>query len=362
MYFDIAPKEKREDLFDRERELAEIAAALKLKERLIVVYGVRRIGKTSVIRVSLKGFPHVLLDVRQLYFSENNVSMQLLVRYILEGFKAQMRTGEKLYQSMKDALGRIRGLTLGEFGIEIEPGAKVSLADVLLRVNDWCEERGERFIFAFDEAQYLRFSNVRYDGIIAWAVDNLKNLSFLLSGSEVGVLKEFLKVDRPTAPLYGRYMREVYLDRFSKDTSRDFLYAGFSELGIEPNPGEVEEVIDSLDGIVGWLTLYGYMRGIRRFTHKDALEKVFEEGSKLVLEELDKVISQSRKRYLAILRAIAHGSNSWSEIKAYVTVKTGYIPDSRLKELLKNLMRYGYLEKTGDVYQIPDPVVRRAVT
>jgi len=361
MYFDINPKERREDLFDRERELGDIAEALNLGERLIVVYGVRRIGKTSVIRVSLRGFPHVLLDVRQLYFSENNVSMPLLVKYILEGFRARMKTGERLYLSLRDAIGRIRGLKIGDIGIEIEPGAKISLTDVLSRVDEWCEERGERFIFAFDEAQYLRFSNTRYDGIIAWAIENLRNLSFLLSGSEVGVLKEFLKVDKPRAPLYGRYMREIYVDRFPDETGRDFLYAGFRELGIEPSPGEVEEVVDSLDGIVGWLTLYGYMRAVRGFPHKDALDKVFEEGSKLVLEELDKVISPSRKRYLAILKAVAHGSSSWSDIKAYVTVKTGFISDSRLNELLKNLLRYGYLEKRDNEYRIPDPVVRRAV-
>jgi hypothetical protein len=79
------------------------------------------------------------------------------------------------------------------------------------------------------------------------------------------------------------------------------------------------------------------------------------------MEELDKVISPSRKRYLAIMKAVAHGSNSWSDIKAYVTVKTGPIPDSRLNELIKNLVRYGYLEKEDDKYRIPDPVVKRAV-
>jgi len=361
MYFDVNPKERKEDLFNREKELKSIIEALNLRERLIVVYGIRRIGKTSVIRVSLRDFPHVLLDIRQLYFSENIVTMPLLVKYVLEGFRARMKTSEKLYLGLRDVMSRIRGLRIGEVGIEIEPSAKISLTDIFSKVDEWCEEKGERFVFAFDEAQYLRFSNIRYDGIIAWAVDNLRNLSFLLSGSEVGVLKEFLRIDEPSSPLYGRYMREVYVDRFTDEESRKFLYAGFRELGMEPDSSEIEDTLKALDGVVGWLTLYGYIRAVRKFPHEDALAKVFEEGSRLVMEELDKVISPSRKRYLAIMKAVAHGSNSWSDIKAYVTVKTGPIPDSRLNELIKNLVRYGYLEKEDDKYRIPDPVVKRAV-
>ncbi len=361
MYFDVNPKERREDLYDREEELKSISEALNLGERLIVVYGIRRIGKTSVIRVSLRDLPHVLLDVRQLYFSENNVTMLLLVKYILEGFRERMKASEKLYLGLRDAMSRIKGLRIGEIGIEIEPSAKISLTDVLSRVNDWCEERGERFIFAFDEAQYLRFSNVRYDGIIAWAIDNLENLTFLLSGSEVGVLRDFLRLDEPEAPLFGRYRREVHVDRFTEEESINFLHKGFREFGIEPKADEIEDTLKALDGIVGWLTLYGYMRAVRKFPHGDALTEVLEEGSKLVMEELGKLISPSRKRYLAIMKAVAHGSNSWSDIKAYVTVRAGPIPDSRLNELLKNLVKYGYLEREDDEYKIPDPIVKRAV-
>jgi AAA+ ATPase superfamily predicted ATPase len=356
----VNPKERKEDLYDREEELRSISEALNLRERLIIVYGIRRIGKTSLMRVSLRDYPHVLLDIRKLYFSENTVTMPLLVKYILEGFREQMKASEKLYLGLRDAISRIKGLRIGEIGIEIEPNAKVSLTDVLSRVNDWCEERGERFVFAFDEAQYLRFSNIRYDGIIAWAVDNLENLSFLLSGSEIGVLRDFLRIDEPGAPLFGRYRREVYVDRFTEEESFDFLHRGFRELGIEPKVDEIEDTLKTLDGIAGWLTLYGYMRAVRKLPHEDALAKVFEEGSKLVMEELDKVISPSRKRYLAIMKAVAHGSSSWSDIKAYVTARAGPIPDSRLDELLGNLIKYGYLEK-NDEYRIPDPIVKRAV-
>ncbi len=164
-------------------------------------------------------------------------------------------------------------------------------------------------------------------------------------------------------PLYGRYIKEIYVDRFSKDAGLDFLKrGGFAELGIEVSEGELEEVYERLDGIVGWLTLYGYLRGVEGgLSHREALDRVFSDGVKLVLSELDEVIRPSRARYLAILNAVAHGLNTWSEIRRYVEVKTGEISDTVFNRLMRNLVKYGYLSRVGDNYVIPDPVVAKAV-
>jgi len=360
MLFDVAPKERREDFYDREGELKEILEALRLGERLIVVYGVRRIGKSSLVKVALReaNLPYALVDVRELYYAENIVTMPYLVRYLIDGFKKHMKWYEKLGFNLKEALKRIKRIHVKDYGVELEPTARISLTTLFSEINSWCSRHGMRFAFVFDEAQYLRFSNVRYDGLLAWAVDNLSNITFILTGSEVGVLREFLRVDDVKAPLFGRYRREVYVGRFTRERSLDFLKQGFKELNLKPKMSELEEAVETFDGLVGWLTHYGYYRAIRKLTHKDAMAKVFEEGSKLVLEELEKIIAPSRKRYTAILKAVAHGAASWSEIKAYVTATTGYIGDKRFTELLKNLVKYGYLAKENNKYKIPDPIVK----
>ena len=68
MLFDPNVKINKKDLFDRERELEEIINATKSKERLIIIYGVRRVGKTSLINVALRelGEPFIIIDVRTL--------------------------------------------------------------------------------------------------------------------------------------------------------------------------------------------------------------------------------------------------------------------------------------------------------
>ncbi|MGC8600538.1 MAG: ATP-binding protein, partial [Nitrososphaeria archaeon] len=51
MLFDERPKVNRSDLFDREMELNELKE--KLDKPLLLLTGIRRIGKTSVLNVFL---------------------------------------------------------------------------------------------------------------------------------------------------------------------------------------------------------------------------------------------------------------------------------------------------------------------
>ncbi len=365
MLFDLNPKTRREDLYDREDELREIFRALDLGERFIVIYGIRRIGKTSLLRVALREAktPHAIIDVRKVYFEHRGVSRIHLYREIAEYFTRNLGFFNQLGFKIKDFFRKLRGFHVSEIGVEVEPIVQLRFTDLLEKINNWCEKRGLRFILAFDEAQYLRFSGkVRYDGIFAWAIDNLPNITIIVTGSEVELLREFLKVNDPKAPLYGRYMREVYVDRFSRDQSIDFLVQGFRELDINPNINEIEEVVDVFDGIVSWLTYYGYHRAVKSLNHKTALREVFEKGSQLVLAELEKLVAPSRTRYTAILKAVAHGATSWSDIKTYVIVKTGYIDDKTFTQLLKNLVKYGYLVKENNKYKIPDPIIKHLAT
>ncbi len=360
MLFDIRPKETRKDFYNREKELEELFNAIELNEQLIIVYGIRRIGKSSLVRVALKELllPHALIDVREIYFRANMVTEYYLVENIIENFSKHMKWYEKIGFNLKEVLGRIKRIKIKDYEIEIESPTRISITKLLSVIDSWCEKHGLKFVFVFDEAQYLRFSNTKYDGILAWAIDNLKNTIFILTGSEIGVLRDFLKLEDSKAPLYGRYRREIYLERFDRRKSTDFLLTGFNELGLKVTENEVMETVDLFDGIVGWLTYYGYYRGVRRIPHREAIKHVFDEGSKLVLSELEKIIAPSRRRYLAILKAVAQGMSSWSDIKAYVTARTGPINDKRFSELLKRLVKYGYIVKKDNKYYVPDPIVR----
>ena len=132
-------------------------------------------------------------------------------------------------------------------------------------------------------------------------------------------------------------------------------------MGIAVTEDELIEVYEQLDGIVGWLALYGYLRGVNGLNHSEALSRVFNDRARLVPNELEALIKPSRARYLAILSSVVHGLNTWSEIKRYVEVRTGAIADAVFNRLLMNLVRYGYLSKVGYMYVISDPMVAKAI-
>ena len=345
MLFDLNPKEKVTDLYDRKTELESLSTSLKNGERLLVVYGLRRVGKTSLIHSFLneREFPYILLDMKEIYYTSGSIPMKMLYNAIVKEFvKFTEKVGEDADINLSDDF---------------------KLTDLFKEINEWCKSRKLIFIIAFDEAQYLRFGGkVRYDGIIAWGVDNLSNITFILTGSEAGMLKEFLRYEDAEAPLYGRFRNEIYLNRFTKEEAVGFLKKGFAETGKHISNGEIEDVIKNLDGICGWLTYYGYYRTKIGIEHEKAIAQVFKEGSRLTLKEIETLISHSRKRYIYILKAIADNLNTWGVIKVYVGSNNGPVSDTVLNSLLQTLVKLGIVEKALDgKYVISDPIVIGAI-
>ncbi len=345
MLFDLNPKENIKDLYDRKKELDSLSSSLENGERLIIIYGLRRAGKTSLIHAFLneRDFPYILLDMKDIYYTSGSIPVKALYSAIAKEFakfteKVGMDADINLYEDAR-------------------------LTDLLKEINEWCKSRKLLFIIALDEAQYLRFGGkVRYDGVIAWGVDNLSNITFILTGSEAGMLKEFLRYENVESPLYGRFRNEIYLNRLAKDEAIAFLKQGFKEVGKDISKDELGDVIKNLDGIIGWLTYYGYYRIKDKMAHKEAIEHVFKEGSQLTLKEIEAVISRSRKRYICILKAIVEGLNTWGVIKEYVNTNVGGISDTVLNSLLQTLVKLGIIEKVqDDKYVVLDPIAIAAI-
>jgi AAA+ ATPase superfamily predicted ATPase len=350
MLFDPEPKKRIEDFYDRESELHQLLKSME-RERLVVIQGIRRLGKSSLLNVALaqSGKPFVKIDLREIYFSHGAVSKFHLYRSLSQELSRLSRS-----QRIASWLKKVQGVKVAGVEIHLDWRDKgASLSDVLTSMDGWASKQRERVIIAFDEAQYLRLAGkVRYDGLIAWAVDNLENLVFVLTGSQVGVLQDFLGVEKPTSPLYGRYAKIINLERLSREKAMDFLEKGFKEAGVKPP--DLDEVVDALDGLIGWLTLYGHTyvsEGRAR------LEDFLETAARLAAEEAKKILRWS-ERYLVVLKAIASGAFRWSQIYESASMKLGPISKSDLTYLLNRLLQYGYLEKKNDEYIIPDPAVR----
>lgn len=360
MLFDPEPKTRREDLYDRENELKSLLTYLK-KERLIIIYGVRRVGKTSLLRVALNegAIPYAYIDIRGMYDKSGNVSPSLFLKDLVDSFKRNLVFYERVKFDIRGALNNLRGLRFKDFEIEFSPIVKVDLHDLFKRIDDWCIDHGIRFILALDEAQYLRYSRF-YSLLLSWIFDNLKEITIVLAGSEVGLLQDFLESSKVGRPLGGRVKFEIKLDRFNLEQSIDFLEKGFLQTNVRPGVDEIEKTVRELDGIVGWLTMYGRYR-VSGLSHEESLSKTIKEAESIVKDELYNLIKDSKERYFTILKSICQGYNSWAAIKDYLEMKVSPMADSHFNYLLNRLVKFGFIEKNRDGYSITDPILIRVL-
>ncbi|ASA77437.1 ATP-binding protein [Thermococcus sp. 5-4] len=360
MYFDERPKAKREDLYDRERELEELLNSINSRKPLILLKGIRRLGKTSLLRVALNEakLPHVIVDLRGV---NPNSRRDLYLRF-QAALNEYLSKNAPLLKRLKDKIRLIDGVRISGVGVSLSwknPETLYSLISAL---------ESEGFVIAFDEVQEIRGpAGKELASLIAHFYD-YGEMSFILTGSEIGLLYEFIGIEDPTAPLYGRVFHEIELSRFSREQSIDFLRKGFEQAGIEA-PGEIlEDAVNRLDGIVGWLVKFGII-SLREGLGKKTVDIVLEEASKMALGELDRFLEKrplARKRYLTILHAIARGRNTWSELKTELEkAEKREITDATLARLLDALLKASFIEKNVNgrniTYHIADPVLEFAL-
>ena len=199
MLFDLEPKNRREDLYDFETELRSLINGI-VNEKIIVVRGLRRTGKTSLMRVALNesGYPFIYLDPR-FGGRPRQSDVVELVRRGLEDFLSRNRP---IIDRVRKALSRIKWVRVGVSPIHVEirlnESRRLSIGELLDAINDLGTELGKAVVIAIDEAQELsKITWINFNMLLAYAYDNLRYVKFLLSGSEVGLLDRFLRVKDP---------------------------------------------------------------------------------------------------------------------------------------------------------------------
>ncbi|AFZ70359.1 putative ATPase (AAA+ superfamily) [Caldisphaera lagunensis DSM 15908] len=347
MLFDERPKENKGDLFDREKEIEEIMN--NINRPLILITGVRRIGKTSILKVVLNELkiPHFIIDCRNL---PPNYSKGNLYSLFSNAISSKLST-------FLEILSKIRGISILGNSIELKWKGKeyVTLSDLFDHLNE------KRIIIGIDEAQKLRgpLSKEIKDSI-AHAYDYDRNLTFILTGSEVGLLHEFLGIENSESPLYGRYYHEITLERFDKDKSELFLRKGFEELRLNVDENVIHGIIEMFDGIPGWLALAG-----NQFSNNRDLKRVKNIAINVALNEINNLIEMKNnvspvvaRRYRTVMRCIARGTNSWSKIVNCIQKEEGStISTSVLDNILNNLKKLSIIDEN---YEFLDPIYKEA--
>lgn len=356
MLFMDRPAESLEELFDREKELEQLQNAIDTR-RLTLVVGMRRVGKTSGVKAGTHGRPRIYIDARA--FEERSY---ISYADLLEALRRELRRLLPIHRRLGELLAKVRGVSAAGVDVRFEVGRNSpSLSELLQTLNDWAEERGEKLLLIIDEAQELvKLRGRQILPVLGCAYDNLKNLSLVLTGSKAGLLLRFLRLENPESPLYGRYAERIEIRPFTRGQALEYLREGFRRAGVSVDDKLLEAAVDALDGVVGWLAYFG-LNALR--DPATALDTTVERATEIATAEFCNFVKyMGSRRYIAVAKLAALRGTRWSDAKRLLQAEEGRpISDSEVTKLLRNLADYGFLEKQGEIYTVPDPILRRAL-
>ncbi len=303
----------------RQNELRQIKSLLNNNSKnTIMVYGKRRVGKSALILEAIKDCKYKVI-----YY-------ECLLTTLQENINNLER---KIQQTFDNKF------------IHFE-----TLADIF----DFLGKCNEKIVIVLDEYSYLKSLAPKYyvDSLFQSIIDQMgNNLSLVLLGSFVGMMKELLEKENP---LFGRFSLILNLKPFDYLDSSLFyrkcsvqqkvefysIFGGtpFSCNFINPNSSLENNIVDLLLNPNGILHLY--------------IENI-------LLYELSKMANAN-----TILSVLANGKKKYTEIENLVNLKSNGNLDKQLKNLIEmEVIRKVFpINKRNDkkktFYEISDNLVR----
>lgn len=285
------------EFIGRRQELDTLEAEYRRDGGFVVIYGRRRVGKTTLIKEFIRG-------KTAFYF---------------------LATEEVESQSMRRLAGVI-ARTTGNTMLQ-----RVTFSDWLDLFREVAGYRpGEKKVLVIDEFPYLVKMNPAFPSILQNAWDELlrdSNIMLILCGSLIGMMqKHALSYD---SPLYGRRTAQFRLAPLS-----------FTEVyTARPQPFEAAmEEYSVIGGVPKYLELFQPDVRLTEQLERLVLSKngfLYEEPNFLLRNEV-----QTAASYFSIIRAIADGNHKLGKIAGALGLET-----STLTPYLSTLIDLGFLRK-----------------
>jgi len=340
------------------------------------VLGIRRIGKTSLVKVTLNelhDYVTLTINLGRLG-SKKSYPMESFSRLFLEGAMEVLRKytfAGRVSKIIANRLGvnpeDILELNWAKVGVKLREFKTEDVNEVIRALNSIAKDNKKELVVFIDEVQNVKkvkgfdIGSFFHD-IYEWC----ENTIVIVSGSFIGVAEEVLNQVEEERPFYGRRFFRIKLERFDENKSREFLRRGFEEEGVKVDEKIIDEAVKLFDGIPGWLALFGrsYSYSVKH-SHPIDVKVVVKEAAKQVSKEFTGFLinSNSPKRYAEIILSLSRLGNRASLTEIRDVMNSLYrenIGDSRLYELLGTLVSYGFVLKAGrGKYSLPNDVPTR---
>lgn len=368
MLFDTRPKERKEDLYDREREVNDIRESVE-RGIWVAVYGVKRIGKTSVVNVAVNDPKYIVvkLNMMRLYSPKaKRYSRAEFFRVFLEGLNEAIRRytlGGRVVRFLSNVLGIDEGSAIELNSVRVRARLRrlrgEDVSTLIRELDQLASDQRRRLVLVIDEAQeMMKVSGINFPSVFHDVYDYCKSTAIAFTGSSVGLLERALKNLEYERPFFGRYIRKIKLERFSEEMSRDFLKRGFEEEEVKVEEKVIEEAVRRFDGIPGWLTFFGAEYSFRAKRGERAnIDEIEEMAVNEVKAEFRDFLlsSQAPERYAWAVMALDRlgGKGTLNEVTKAVNAIYGEVPEPRVYELLNRLVDLGFIDKEGEEYRLP---------
>lgn len=285
----------------RERELATLRKLYDAETfQFPVIYGRRRVGKTSLISKFSEQLPTVFFTAVE---DSSAVNLRNLSRecFMLDHPDADP-TLAPVYPDFQTAFEAV-----------------FSLAE------------SQRVVFVIDEFPYLAKAEPSVSSILQMLIDrnaSTSKLYLILCGSSLSFMREQVLSEK--SPLYGRRTAQLEIKPLDFFESREF----FPEVSLQDAA--------CYYGMVGGIPLY-LKQFDQKLSIKENLESVFFDPSSMLYEEPTNLLKQEVQKaalYNAVIGAIASGKTTANEIAT-----TAGIASAELSYYVKELRRIGLVDQ-----------------
>ena len=290
--------------WDRQRELGVLEREYNRKKgSLVVIYGRRRVGKTTLIKEFIRDKP----------------AMYFLADEQLENVQRRRFQG-----MLSDFVG-------DPLLARLEAGEWDTLLDLFLQRADF----SQKLVLVLDEFQYLAKTTPGYPSIIQRLWDEKAKemqVMLILCGSLVGMMRR--ECLDSSSPLYGRRTGQIRLQPLQFVDYLDIFETGFNDLvPLYAVTGGVPRYIEMLLGgpqdLVNLLTDYVLEPG----------SALYDEPRFLLTGEVNETTT-----YFSVLQAIANGNH-----KAGHIARALEMPTNRLSVYLQTLQDLNFIERRTPV-------------
>lgn len=264
----------------RKDELAALEREYKRESGFVVIYGRRRVGKTTLIKQFIK-------DKNALYF---------------------LTSQESSKQNMSNLITKIAQFTGQSY---LENAHLESWEQVFKMFADNKPE--QKKILIIDEFQYLVKANPAFPSIFQYAWDEIlkdHNVMVILCGSHISMMTS--SVLSRSSPLYGRRTAQIRL--------RPLRFAEFSMAFANLSFEERVKIYSVTGGVPKYIEFFDNDESLEKNIVENVLDRsgfLSEEPSFLLSNEVKETSS-----YFSILKAISMGNHRISEIATVLEQKT----------------------------------------